>query len=297
MQRRALLLSLGALAACGPKPLPPLPPAPRVTAPVDLIPSDLDVVVRLDLGRVKAALGAATVSTLAGEVLARGSAKQAADELLIASLLEADLVYLGYRPSRLGAPLDRVLALQGHFAQLMHPPDGFSGATDLGADVRYWDAKVRPPREGVARIYAFSDRLRAFSTEAEIDALELRLAGGGGARRLEPPAEGTLSFAARPALLARLAGNGILRDLLEGSKSLSAVADLESDGARLKAELVLESPDQATDLVSAGRLVLDKVLGDHASKLELRADAERVLLDARLSRNELLALFAQARGD
>jgi hypothetical protein len=74
------------------------------------------------------------------------------------------------------------------------------------------------------------------------------------------------------------------------------VADLESDGARLKAELVLESPDQAADLVSAGRLVLDKLLGDHASKLELRADAERVLLDARMSRSELVALFTRARG-
>jgi hypothetical protein len=296
MQRRALLLSLLALTACGPKPLPPAPPAPQISAPAELIPSDLDVVVRLDLGRVKAALGAAAVSALAGEVLARGSAKQAADELMVASLLEADLVYLGYRPGRLGAPLDRVLALQGHFTQLMHPPQGFSGATDLGADVRYWDAQVRPPREGVARIYAFSDRLRAFSTEAEIDAMELRLAGGGGVRRLEPPAEGTLSLAARPLVLARFAGNGVLRDLLEGSKSLSAVADLESDGARLKAELVLESPDQAADLVSAGRLVLDRLLGDHASKLELRADAERVVLDARMSRSELLALFTRARG-
>jgi hypothetical protein len=248
------------------------------------------------LGRVKAALGATAVSALAGEVLARGSAKQAADELMVASLLEADLVYLGYRPSRLGLPLDRVLALQGHFTQLMHPPSGFSNATDLGGDVRYWDAKTPPVREGVARIYAFSDRLRAFASEAEIDALELRLAGGGDARRLEPPAEGTLSFAARPALLAGLVGNGILRTLVEGSKSLSAIADLESDGARLKAELVLETPDQAADLVSAARLVVDRLLGDYASKLQLRADAERVLLDARLSRNELLALFARARG-
>jgi hypothetical protein len=115
MHRRALLSLTLLAAACGPKPLPAPPPAPRVSVPGELIPSDLDVVVRLDLGRVKAALGAATISALAGDVLARGSVKQAADELLIASLLEADLVYLGYRPSPLGAPLDRVLALQGRF--------------------------------------------------------------------------------------------------------------------------------------------------------------------------------------
>src|SRR5258706_10180491 len=140
MQRRALLGLFALAAACGARPLPPPPAPPHVTAPAELIPPDLDVVVRLDLSRVKAALGSATVSKLAGDVLARGAPKQSADELLFASLLEADVVYLGYRPSTLGAPLDRVLALQGRFTQLMHPPSGLSSATDLSADVRYWDA-------------------------------------------------------------------------------------------------------------------------------------------------------------
>lgn len=287
MHRRALLSLTLLAAACGPKPLPAPPPAPRVSMPGELIPSDLDVVVRLDLGRVKAALGAAAVSALAGDVLARGSAKQAADELLIASLLEADLVYLGYRPSPQGAPLDRVLALQGRFTQLMHPPSGFSSATDLGADVRYWDATTPPSREGVARIYAFGDRLRAFVSEAELDAMERQLGGAPSDQRLEAPSEGTLSLAARPTLLARLSGHGILRRLLEGAKHLSAVLDLDSDAVRLKAELQLQTPEQAADLVSAANLVAGRLLGARAAQFELRADAERVLLSAKLSRADL----------
>jgi hypothetical protein len=297
MQRRALVVSVALLAlACGPKPLAAPPPAPHLSSPAELIPPDLDVVVRLDLGRVKAALGSATLSALAGEVLARGPAKQSGDELLVASLLEADVVYLGYRPSTLGAPLDRVLALQGHFTPLMRPPAGFSGATDLGADLRYWDATTPVAREGVARIYAVSDRLRAFASEAELDALERQLAGGGGSRRLEPPAEGTLSLAARPALLLRLSGHGILRELLEGSERLSAVADLESDGVRVKAELLLQTPQQASDLVGAAKLVVGRMLGERAEQLELRADAERVLLNVRLSRSDLAPALGYLRG-
>jgi len=289
MQRRQLLFGFAALgAACGAKPLPPPPAAPSVTSAVELIPADLDVVVRLDLGRVKAALGAAALVALAGEVLARGKPDQGADDLELSSLLEADQVYLGYRPSPLWAPLDRVLALQGRFTQLMGPPDGFSGATDLGGDVRYWDAKTPPARGGVARIYAMSQRLRAFVSEAEIDAVERALAGLSAERRLLPPEEGTLSLAARPALLGVLAGHGTLRELLDGAKALHAVADLESDGVRLKAELLLQNAEQAEQLASAAKLVLTRALGDSAVRAELRADADRVLLSAQLGRSQLL---------
>lgn len=289
MQRRALLFGGAALAAsCVPRPRPPLPPAPRVASAADLIPADLDVVVRLDLGRVKAALGAAALTALAGQVLARGKAEPGAEDLELSSLLEADQVYLGYRPSPLWAPLDRVLALQGRFTQLMGPPKGFGGATDLGGDVRYWDAKTTPPRSGVARIYASSQRLRAFVSEAEIDAVERALAGLSAGRRLEPPEEGTLSLAARPALLGVLSGHGALRELLDGAKVLRAVADLESDGVQLKAELLLENAEQATQLASAAKLVLERAVGDSGVQAQLRADAERVVLSARLSRAQLL---------
>src|SRR6185436_17326036 len=149
MHRRALFWGFAALgAACGGRPLPPPPAAPRVTSAAELIPADLDVVVRLDLARVRAALGAAALAALAGQVLARGQGEPGSDDLELSSLLEADQVYLGYRPSPLWAPLDRVLALQGSFTQLMHPPAGFSGATDLGGDVRYWDAKTPPSARG-----------------------------------------------------------------------------------------------------------------------------------------------------
>ena len=287
MQRRALLLGLSAV-ACGPRAAPALPPAPAVTSAIDFIPPDLDVVVRLDLARVKAALGDPALTALAHQVLGRDSAGHDLDELLVTSLLGADLVYLAYRPSPLWAPLDRVLSLHGRFEPLLRPPSGFSGGTDLGRDVRYWDAKVAPAaRGGVARLYAFGERVRAFVSEAELDAVERTLTGVGFGRRLEPPEEGTLSLAARPRLLGHLAGNGLLGELLEDAKALQAVAELESDGVRLKLELLLSGAPQAEQLASAGKLALARALGDAVLDVSLRAESDRVVLAARLTRAQL----------
>jgi hypothetical protein len=292
MQRRALLLGLSAV-ACGPKAAPALPTAPAITSAVELIAPDLDVVVRLDLARVKAALGVTALTALSRQVLAQDSGGQEPDALVVASLLAAEQVYLGYRPSPLWAPLDRVLALQGHFEQLVRPPTGFSGATDLGRDLRYWDRRSAPSsRGGVARVYALGDRVRAFVSEAELDSVERALDGLGSARRLEPPEEGTLSLAARPALLGRLAGHGTLRELLEDAKALRAVADLESDGVRLKLELLLSGAEQARQLASAGKLVLSRAMGDAALDVTLVAESDRVVLSARLTRAQLAPLLA-----
>lgn len=289
------MLALGAV-ACGPKPRPALPPAPSVSSAAEFIPPDLDVVVRLDLARVKATLGGAALTALSRQVLTQGSPKQSVDELMVASLLEARVVFFGFRPSATGTPLDRVLALEGSFTQLVQTPGGFSRATDLGADVRYWDASATPPREGVARIYAAGERMRAFVSEAELDAMDRMLEGRASAERLEAPAEGTLSLAARPALLARLSGSGLLRELLNGAKRFTAIADLESDGARLKAELVLETAQQAEALAGAAKLVLGRLMALPTGKLELRAEAERVLFDAQLGADQLRPLWEKWGG-
>ena len=296
MRRRALLLGLSAV-ACGPKAAPALPPAPTITSAVELIPPDLDVVVRLDLARVKAVLGATALTALSRQVLAHDRGGAEPDELVVASLLAAEQVYLGYRPSPLGAPLDRVLALQGHFEPLARALTGFSSATDVGRDLRYWDRSAAPTsRGGVARVYAWGDRVRAFVSEAELDAVERTLSGLGAERRLEPPEEGTLSLAARPRLLGRLAGQGALRELLEDAKALRAVADLESDGVRLELELLLSGAEQARRLASAGTQVLARAMGDAALDVTLGAESDRVVLSARLTRAQLAPLLACVGG-
>jgi hypothetical protein len=301
MRRRELMGALGALAlGCGPRRLPAPPDAPRIVSAAELIPADLDVVARLDLAKMRAALGGVTSDLLSREVLAKGTqGEEAPPPFLIGSLLEADVVYLGYRPSPLLAPLDRVLALQGSFTPLTKAPEGFSGGVDLGADLRYWDRApgAKLSRTGVARIYALGNRVRAFVSEAELDAVECALEDGAGEgpRRLTAPEAGALSLAARPALLGRLAG-GTLRDILQQAKALQLTVDLESDVASLKAALVTASVEDATTLERAGQLVLGRALGEHARRAELSAVSDRVTLSYRVRREALAPLFACLQG-
>lgn len=269
-------------------------------AAAELIPPDLDVIARLDMAKMKAALGSLTPQLLSREVLKRGSVDgEEPEELLVESLLAADVVYLGYRPSARFMPLDRVLALQGRFTPITKAPTGFSGGVDLGADVRYWDRQKGKPlaRSASARLYAAGDRVLAFVSEAELDAVERSLERLGEPRSLSAPEEGALSVAARPRLLGKLV-SGTLRELLEDSKSLELVVDLESDMASLRASLQTSSPEHAEQLVTAGRAVVQAALGDRdqAGRTELRAVESRVSLTLRLRREELASLLPRASG-
>jgi hypothetical protein len=300
MLRGALLLglALGVLGGCGPRPLPPPPSAPRVASAAELIPADLDVVLRLDMAQVKAALGSITPEALSRDVLTRAAGANAGepDELLVTSILNADVVYLGYRPDAALLPLDRVLALQGRFEPLGRQVSGFAAPTDLGADLRYWDRRsVEPlPRSSVARLYALGERVRAFVSEAELDAVERSLEGLASPRRLVAPEQGSLSLVARPRLLGRLVG-GALREFLEQAKLLEAVIDLQADAAKLQLTLTTADPAHAIELARAGKLVLARALGERASRADVRVDGERLSLSYASSRAELAPLLVCLR--
>jgi hypothetical protein len=158
--------------------------------------------------------------------------------------------------------------------------------------LRYWDRKPGAPlpRSATARIYAQGDRLRAFVSEAEIDAVERALSTPPSPRQLRPPAEGALSLAVRPALLGRLA-SGTLRELLTPAQTLEVVVDLESDRARLRAELVLDSAEHAETLLAAGRQALERAPSELAASASLQGEQERITLQATLTRAQLAPLL------
>jgi hypothetical protein len=290
MHRRELLLGLlTASVGCGPRRLPPPPDAQRVVSAAELMPSDLDVVARLDLAKMKAALGGVTLELLSRQALSSDREGQEPDQLMQQALLEADVAYLGYRPSPLLLPLDRVLALQGRFTPIIKAPPGFGPGVDLGADLRYWDRLRGGTRTATARLYAVGSRVLAFVSEAELDAVERALAGSASSRSLAAPEAGALSFAARPHLLAKLASGG-LRELLADSQSLEVTLDLDSDVASLRAALVTAGEPDAKKLASAGQLVLTRAVGELATKAEVQAEGDRVTLTLRLGRAELQPL-------
>ncbi len=260
MRGRSLVCALGlALLSCGPKALAPPPPAPAASSAAELIPADLDVVVRLDLTRIRQSLGGVALEALSRETLSSAGGKDDPGGLVLGSLLQAELVFLGFRPGPAWLPLDRVLSLQGRFEPLTAPPEGFSRATDLGGDMRYWERKPGPSplaRGETARVYALGERVRAFVSEAEIDSVERALLGLPSSPRLTPPEQGTLSVAARPLLASRLLGGDGLRELFGRAKQLSLVADLGAENVRFKLELELASAEDAKSLAGALDVVL-----------------------------------------
>src|SRR5438552_1393840 len=85
----------------------PEKPRPRTWEGTDLIPADLDLVVRVDLGKLRASLGPEAAKELAREGLDRSQA----DAAVRAALASADIAWLGVRVAELEEG-DRVLVTE-----------------------------------------------------------------------------------------------------------------------------------------------------------------------------------------
>lgn len=187
------LLALPLSAACGSE----LPPPDRKRAPIvrgridpaELFPEDLDLVVRFDLGRMRAELG-----PMADVVSARVEAEGKGDEaLLSATLRRAKIVWIGLRLADLDAG-DRVLVVEGDVEDVRPDERTFALLNPPLADgVMTFDRKGPLRRGETARIHAFGGRAIAFVTPVEVDSVDRVLLRGPDARRRDPSAEGLVS--------------------------------------------------------------------------------------------------------
>jgi len=198
--RRALVVALAlGLGAFGCASRPPPPPAPSLTSPADALPGDLDFVVRVDLEKVRSALGPAGV-----ELMRRGTGVLPSDPgtTLVTSALErTNTAYLALRPELVPGEADNVLVLSGRFEGLgieqALASAGFASPIDLGGDVRRFDRRGKVGRAAPARVYAFRDEQLVFVSAAEIDSVEAVLEHGARPSPLRPREQGVLAFAAR----------------------------------------------------------------------------------------------------
>jgi hypothetical protein len=198
MKRRLHLALALAAAGCSGRPPPP-PRAPALTTPADALPGDLDLVVRVDLEKVRAALGPA-----GSELMRRGTGALPTDpgtELVTRALERTSVAFLALRPELVPGEADNVLVLSGHFADLgldqALASAGFASPLDLGADVRRFDRKGKIGRAAPARIYVFRDEQLVFVSAAELDSVEAVLERGMRPSPLRPREQGVLAFAAR----------------------------------------------------------------------------------------------------
>lgn len=245
-----LALSLTAF-GCGPGRVraPPPPPA-TPDRPSDAIPSDLDLVVRVDFRRVKSALGPEVLAAL--EKSAPASDDAMGDDLMSALFARADTVWIGLRPAESFELSDSVLVVRGEYGSFdprrFRSEPRWAAPADLGGGWLRYDRKQPPKqRSAPARIYLKPPELGVVATVAELDGIERSLELGARDPHPDPPEKGLLSLEARAAPLAATVSrtSPSAADLLGTAKKLRAIVDLDAAGFGLELDVEFSDPEKA----------------------------------------------------
>lgn len=168
-------------------PRPPDQPA-RVVG-TDLIPADLDLVLRVDLARVRNNLGPEPSRELSRRALDQADP----DAVVRAALERADVVWVGLRLSDALAG-DRVVVVESAAAPTEPDPVAWSPVPSSAEEVRIFDAILPPRRSGTARIVRIGDDVTVFVSPVEIDSVARVLRQGPDPGRGEPAARGLISL-------------------------------------------------------------------------------------------------------
>lgn len=292
----ALLVASAAAAACVSERPPSVPPTPGPLAPSAALPDSSDLVLRLDLERLRGELGAellrrVLVATLVSEVDAP------ANTLLAAAVDRADLGLVGFALGSSLASSDKVLVLRGHFASLDPGARWAPLSADQGA-LEAFDADVPDSAGSFTRAYRLEDELVVLAPRSEAGAIERRLAGG--AREgLHPPDRGVLSLAVRPeAFVSSYLGRyPTLGGYLSAARAARAYADPDSAGLRALVELDFASNEAAAEASEVFTQLLSGIaakgcaFGDLAGVTTTTHTESTVSLEARVERASVGALY------
>lgn len=305
---RALGLALLGLcawlgSACRSEHIGPPPSAPTLVRATDAMPADLDLVVRLDLRKIRDTLGGPTMTALSQQaVQGMSGADRGTDTLLLRAFEQTDTVWLGIRPTSTLSAADSVFIMSGRFPNFdPHRAESaprFGPAIDLGGDLRRYDRQKPASRSAPARIYVHGEDLLVSLSEAEIDSVERSLEEQRGMPPLEPAEKGVLSAVARPQALplALLAGTGNLRRLVQSADRLEFNADLTGSGVDATFSLKFADPSLAEQVSKALNDMRDALAGGSgrlakfAGRTKVGSAGQYVSLQLSLGRDEFAEL-------
>lgn len=267
-----------------PKRRPGPQPVRRVTAS-ELLPADLDLVLRIDLARMRSQLGAEAIDRLLARALvdaARApSAVVDADPLLVLAARRAEVVYVALRAEDPTSG-DRVVVVEGKLAGLTPEPARYRpGPPSALEGVRTFDrigALTHAPRDTTARVVAVGERALAFVSPVEVDSVERLLEVGPDPKRGDPVAEGLVSVDLRvrrlgPRLERRFPSLGAVVAGLERVRGSAAMLD---DGVRVDLEVQ-----------GASQLGAERLLAFVEALKQGSAESERAKILASLSAERL----------
>ncbi|MET0410836.1 MAG: hypothetical protein ABW217_06050 [Polyangiaceae bacterium] len=292
----ALLASSAVVAACVQERPPSVRAAPGALVPSAALPDSADLVLRLDLERLRGELGPellrrVLVATLVSE------ADAPANTLLAAAVDRADLGWLGFELGSSLASSSKVLVLRGHFASL-DPGARWSPLSADQGSLEAFDADVPDSPGGFTRAYRLEDELVVLAPRAQAGAIERRLAGAG-REGLHPPDRGVLSLAVRPeAFVASYLGRyPTLGGYLSAARAARAYADPDSSGLRALVELDFASNEAAAEASEVFAQLLSGIgakgcaFGDLARVTKATHNELTVSLEARVERASVGALY------
>lgn len=273
--RACALLAVLCAFSCSSRLQPPPPPGAAIDLlPGKLVPPELDLALRVDLSRMKAALGEREMMRLTSEAafhdLGKGSA-------LGRALPKARVLWIGLRPGLEPALTDNVVVLQGSFrdfdprrvgrGKVWSPPrllpDGFV----------VYERSALGARSEPARIYLRGDTVLVFASVATLDSTQRIIELSRDDSDLNVPELGVLSFAARVPTLQALVRERAPRAerLLSDVEALSGYADLSAQTISLKLRMVFKSPVRAQRTADAVKLLVSALEADRSLTRLLRA--------------------------
>lgn len=211
--------------------------SPRVSRDVDpseLFPADLDLVVRVDLARMRAGLGPTATDAIAARALAESGEPEVKGALAC-----ADVVWIGARAAEIDSG-DHVAIFEGKECMPDLARAKWGRVRSANARTAIFDRKGDAPRAGTARIINLGNRAVAFVSPVELDSVKRILDDGPDALRGNPRAEGVVSLDLRarplsPALARRFPSFG---HVAAGVDRVRASAVLVDEGVRIDAELI-----------------------------------------------------------
>jgi hypothetical protein len=200
----------------------------------DLIPADLDLVVRVDLGKVRKSLGVDSSNELMDKALEDAEPEGG----LRNALSTAEVVWLGIRLADLEAG-DRVTVVRS--AEAQRDPDSLTWKkheSEYESVVRF-DARMPPRRGGTAQILRVGKRDAVFITPVEQMSVARVLERGPDPRRGQPEARGLISLDYRarrlsPTLEMRFPS---LASLISGVDRMSGIVNLVAGKLELDARI------------------------------------------------------------
>jgi hypothetical protein len=301
IRKRFVAVLAALLCACATEGMGPPPSAPVLERPVEAIPSDLDIAIRLDVARIRGALGPLAVEALRKSARAGGADDPGGEELVADALERTDTLWLALRPGASARTTDSVLVLRGRFRDLdvrrYAAKPAWQGPFDLGASVRLYERNTKA-RALPARIYARGDDVVVFVTLAEIIERGVR------DQALEPPERGIVSVAARPRPLGERVRerSPAAARFLSQSELVEATAELGPETLEVAITLTMQTEVAARRAADAAALLAQELIrtggvpDQVARSVDIEALGAALVIRAEIPLAELARWAARSKG-